>query len=280
MQNSYPSEILSRTPFHYETVLGYNTKDRIEFFYTNKLATENLYMGEIDKSHINIDDSVGLLNSFVNYFIKKQFLNENIFENVRFRTFPKMCWLTDSFIKRGFKYPLSVCYNTSTQKNIVNRGSNRMQVLSLFQNSPSINCLYFNTGGVKFDFMEPLRLFDRDELSSYEENLEIELVNESNSIVPRINLDIDSLKPNILIWQDFIRKRIASQTFTIYSNIGIEIFKPWAASEDEARIQIYVKDYTSWSDIVCKCAILAIIGKSYDSDSLTVISKDSFETPS
>jgi len=279
MQNSYPSEILSRTPFHYETVLGYNTKDRIEFFYTNKLATENLYIGEIDKSHIDIDDSTALLNPFVDYFIKKQFLNENIFANVHGRTLPKMCWLTDSFLKSGFKYPLSVCYNAGKQKNIVNRGSNRMQVLSLFHSSPVVNCLYFNTGGVKFDFMEPLRLFDRAELSSYEKNLEIELVNESNSIVPRINLDIDSLKPNILIWQDFIRKRLASQTFTIYSNIDLGIFAPWAASEDNARIQIYAKDYTSWSDVVCKSVILAILGKSYKSDTLTVISKDSFETP-
>jgi hypothetical protein len=280
MQKSYPSKILNRTPFHYETVFGYNTKDRIEFFYTNKLATENLYIGEVDKSYIDIDDSNKLSNQINQYFVRKQFLNENIFENFQFRAFPKICWLTDSFMKSGFKYPVSVCYNASEKKNILNRGSNRMQVLSLFQNSPVFNCLYFNTGGVEFDFMKSLRLFGKDELSSYKENLEIELVNESNSIVPRINLDANSLKPNVLIWQNFIRKRLASQTFTIYSNIHMEMFAPWYTSEDEARIKIYIKDYRPWADIVCKCAILAVLGKSYDSDSLTVISEDSFETPS
>jgi hypothetical protein len=224
-------------------------------------------------------NSYSLLSPINQYIVKKQFLNENIFDSVYTRTLPKMCWLTDSFLKNGFKYPLSVCYNSNTQKNIVNRGGNRLQVLSLFQNSPTINCLYFNTGGVDFDFMKSLRLFDRGELSSYEENLEIELVNESNSIVPRINLDTNSLKPNVLIWHEFIRKRLASSTFTIFSNIDIDMLKPWYASENDANIKIHIKDSSAWADIVCKCVILAIIGKSYESDSLTVIHKNSFETP-
>jgi hypothetical protein len=123
-----------------------------------------------------------------------------------------------------------------------------------------------------------LRIFTNNDLLRLKENIEIEMVADHGAIIPHINLDVVSVKPNVLIWQDFIRKRLASQTFTIYSNVDIEMFTPWSASKEEARIQIYVKDKIS-ADIVCKCAILAVLGKSYESESLTVISKDSFETP-
>jgi hypothetical protein len=279
MRNFYPYALPDKTPFHLETIPIFGTEERIDFFYKYKRATENLYIGEIDKSNLLLKDSSTTLNPILNYFIKKRFLNDDIINDVNERVFPKLCWLTDSFMKSGFKYPLSVHYNPRIQQNVIHPGSIRNHVIHLFHTIPTVKCLYFNTGGVEFDFMKSLKIFTDKELLKLKENIEIEIVADHGAIIPHINLDAVSVKPNILVWQNFIRRRLASQTFTIYSNIDIGIFAPWSTSEDEARIQIYVKDNTAWSDIVCKCAILAVIGKSYESDSLTVISKDSFETP-
>ena len=278
MKNFYPYKLPSQEPFHLETIPVFGTEERIDFFYKYKRPTENLYIGEIDKTNLLLKNSDTILNSVVNYFIKQQFLNDDITNELAGRIFPKICWLTDSFRKHGFKYPLSVHYNPRIQQNVIHPGSIRNHIIHLFHTTPTVNCLYFNTGGVEFDFIKSLRIFTNNELLRLKENIEIEMVADHGAIIPHINLDVVSVKPNVLIWQDFIRKRLASQTFTIYSNVDIEMFTPWSASEEEARIQIYVKDKIS-ADIVCKCAILAVLGKSYESESLTVISKDSFETP-
>jgi hypothetical protein len=279
MRNFYPYKLPSQESFHLETIPIFGTEERVDFFYKYKRTTENLYIGELDKNNLLLKNSDTILNPVVDYFIKNHFLNDDILNNLSGRIFPKICWLADSFMKHGFKYPLSVHYNPRTQQNVIHPGAIRNHIIHLFHTTPTVNCLYFNTGGVEFDFIKSLRIFSNKELLSLKENIEIEMVADHGAIIPHINLDVISVKPNILIWQDFIRKRLSSQTFTIYSNIDIGIFKQWSADKDDARIQIYVKDYTSWSDIVCKCAILAILGKSYDSESLTVISKDSFETP-
>jgi hypothetical protein len=278
MKNFYPYKLPSQEPFHLETIPVFGTEERIDFFYKYKRPTENLYIGEIDKTNLLLKNSDTILNSVVNYFIKQQFLNDDITNDLSGRIFPKICWLTDSFRKHGFKYPLSVHYNPRIQQNVIHPGSIRNHIIHLFHTTPTVNCLYFNTGGVEFDFIKSLRIFTNNELLRLKENIEIEMVADHGAIIPHINLDVVSVKPNVLIWQDFIRKRLASQTFTIYSNVDIEMFTPWSASEEEARIQIYVKDKIS-ADIVCICAILAVLGKSYESESLTVISKDSFETP-
>lgn len=280
MKKFYPYTLPNLESYHLETIPIFGTEERIDFFYKYKRSTENLYIGEIDKRNLLLKNSNPILNPVVDYFTKKQFLNDNIISDFDKRVFPKLCWLTDSFMKYGFKYPLSVHYNPRTRQNVIHPGAIRNHIIHLFHTASTVECLYFNTGGVEFDFIDSLKIFTKTELVRLKENIEIEMVADHGSIIPHINLDVISVKPNILIWQDFIRQRLASRTFKIYSNIDIGIFSPWQASEDEARIQIYIKDTKFWSDIVCKCAILAIIGKSYESDSLTVISKDSFETPS
>lgn len=279
MRNLYPYSIPKEVPFHREAIPVLGTVERIDFFYKYKRATEHLYIGEIDKRNILLKKSDSLLNPVINYFIKKQYLNDNIIDDFTVRLLPKICWLGDSFMKHGFKYPLCVHYNPRIQQNVIHPGSIRNHIVSLFHTTPTVNCLYFNTGGVEFDFINSLNVFDKSELLTRTEQLEIELVADHGAIIPHINLDVKSVAFNILKWQDFIRKRLASPTFTVYSNVNVGMFSPWAVGEDDASIKIYVKDYTSWADIVCKCAILAIIGKSYESDSLTVICKDSFETP-
>ena len=281
MENSYPYTIPKDAPFHREAIPVFGTKERIEFFYKYKRDNEKLYVGNIDKDNLLLKESDVLLNSIKNYFSKKQFENEKIVNDFNKRLFPKVCWLANEYLKHGFKYPISVHYNPRIQRNVIHPGAIRNHIIKLFQQEQPVKCLYFNTGGVKFNFMNLLGIFSKGDLLEYVENLEIELIADHGSIIPHLNLDATSVKPNIENWQSFIRIRLASQEFSIFSNKYIEFLQPWCKSKEDANIEIIIGDVMNneWDDIQCKATILAMLGNSYESKNLTVKHKIAIDTP-
>ena len=281
MKDSYPYYLLPTEPFHLETIPVFGTEERINFFYNYKRDNEKLYVGNIDKDNLLLKESDVLLNSIKNYFSKKQFENEKIVNDFNKRLFPKVCWLANEYLKHGFKYPISVHYNPRIQRNVIHPGAIRNHIIKLFQQEQPVKCLYFNTGGVKFNFMNLLGIFSKGDLLEYVENLEIELIADHGSIIPHINLDPISVKPNIEKWQDFICTRLTSQDYRIFSNKYIEFLQPWCVAETEANIEIIISDVTNseWNDIQCKLAILTVLGKSYESEKLTVKHKSVIDTP-
>jgi hypothetical protein len=281
----HPYKLQQDGQFNLESIPVYGTEERIEFFYKYKRPTENLYTGYIDKTNLLLKDSKSLLDSITAYFVKKQFHTprEVIVKNFNNRLFPKVCWLTDSFFKVGFKHLVSVHYNPRIQQNVMHPGSTRNHVIKLFQESMPVNCMYYNTGGVEFEFMKSLEIFDKAALLKFKDDMKIELVADHCSIIPHINLDIDTVRPNVQKWQEFIYRRLISPTFTVTSNKNIRILAPWYKPPGEAQIEITIGDITDrhpeWNDIVCKCAILSVLGRSYKSELLTVNHKLSFATP-
>ena len=281
MKDSHPYKIWPNAQFNLESIPVFGTEERVDFFYKYKRASENLYLGNIDKENLLLKNSQPLLESVARYFLFKQYLKENIVDNFSKRLFPKMCWLSDSFYKMGFKFPVAVHYNPRLQANVIHPGSIRNYVIKYFQESDPVNCLYFNTGGVEFDFMKTLTVVDKDYLLQHKDTMQIELVADHTAIIPHINLDPHSVKPNIVKWQEYIYRRIDSPSFTIYTNKEIDFLKQWYAPESEAYIKFEISDTTEerWEDIQCMCAILAIIGRSYTSKDLKVTHRLSFTPP-
>lgn len=280
MKHQHPYSIRPDIEFNLESIPVYGTEERIEFFYKYKRSTENLYLGNINKDYLLLKKSESLLNSVDSYFVNKQYESKKIVDDFSKRLFPKVCWLTNSFFKNGFKYPVAVHYNPRLQANVIHPGSIRNHVIKLFQQDPSVYCLYFNTGGVDFDFIKSLEVFTKEDLLKHKDNVQIELVADHVSIIPHINLDPNSVKPNIIKWQEFIQRRLNSPSFSIASNREIDILLPWY-NKSKADIEITIGDVAGnqYVDIVCKAAILAIIGKSYSDDNITVKHNVSFDTP-
>ena len=283
-QNKHPYRIVPDIQFNLESIPVYGVEERIDFFYKYKRSSENLYLGNINKDNLLLKPSDSLLRSIEPYFKKKQFLDSRIVTDFSKRLFPKVCWLTDSLFKYGFKYPVCVHYNPRLQKNVIHPGSIRNHVIKLFQDTPDVNCLYFNSGGVGFDFMSSLKVVEKEELLKFKDDIQIELVADHASIIPHINLDYKSVTPNIERWQEFIYRRLTSPSFTMFCEEGIEIFVPWLTNKDKSNIDVQfnlpysklpknIKD-----DVVCKIAILAILGKSYQCDEFSITHKISFST--
>ena len=280
MENRHPYIIRPDTEFNLESIPVFGIDNRIDFFYQYKRPTENLYLGDINKKHLLLKRSESLLDSIRSYFVNKLYESQNIVDDYGKRLFPKVCWLTDSFLKNGFNYPISVHYNPRLQTNVIHPGSIRNHVIKLFHQSPTIKCLYFNTGGVKFEYMNSLKLFNKEDLLNYKDVVQLELIGDHASIIPHINLDPNSVKPNIIKWQEFIYRRLTSPTFTITANRQIDILLPWYVN-DNANIEITIRNVTPHDliDVTCRAIILAVLGKSCDTPELTVKHNILFESP-
>ena len=279
MKNFYPYTLPDRGPFHLETIPIQSIRERIDFFYKYKRSSENLYIGDIDTRHLLLRDSNWLLEPIKQYFQAKSYLQDNTISAGTNHMFPKICWLAKSFTMHGFTHPVSVHYNPRIQQNVVHPGSARNHIIKLFHQTQTVKCLYFNTGGVNFDFMKSMQEFDQNELLA-NKSLEFQLVADHGAIIPHVNLDATSVRANVISWQQFIYNRLRSPTFTVYSDI--EMFKPWYADEKDANIQIRFNNDSLVNDmpgLICKAIILAIIGKSFASDTLIVNHKCTVETP-
>ena len=99
MRNIYPYTLSNTSPFDLNGIPVYGTDERIDFFYKYKRPQENLYIGNIHKDHLLIRNDNGLYNSITRYLNNKQFLKEHILNDFDVRTFPKVCWLANSFIE-------------------------------------------------------------------------------------------------------------------------------------------------------------------------------------
>ncbi len=275
MEELYPYSLNPTGHFHLNCIPVCGTEERVEFFYKYKRKSEDLFVGEMKVSDLGYVFH-DFTPSITNYFLGKQYLDSSIHLDIRKRLFPKLCWLTEDLLQDGFRFPLNVHYNPRIEKNVVHPGSIRNKILKLFKSDSSIKALYFNTGGVEFDFMNSMNIFTKEELLSYKKNLEIELVADHGSIIPHLNLDGNSVKDTSLVWQSVLKEKILSKDFKIFYDTELEFFKPWYTAKEHARIEIYTdfKKRDIISDVKAKIAILAVLGKSYECPSFKIICKD------
>ena len=285
MIETYPYLLKKDNHFNLESIPINSVQKNINFFYTYKRSSENLYRGEIGKDHLLLKPSSSLLYEIIPFLInfEEYFRVIDIHERSR-RILPKICWLADSFFKNGLAQPICVHYNPRIQQNVIHPGGIRNHLIKLFHDLPTVDCFYFNTGGVKFDFMKELQVVSSEELLSCKETMYIHLVADHCSIIPHINLDPWSVNLNVEKWTEFIYRRLSNPNFKIYSNKTITHMEPWTTVNDEHAIEITISENLNewdpeWNDVVCKSIILSIIGKSYKSDLLTVVHKIAVTTP-
>jgi len=285
MTEAYPYFLPDKSHFNLGPIPINGTQQNIEFFYNYKQLSEHLYRGEIGKEHLLLKPSSSLLPEIIPFLsnFEEYFRVIDIGERLR-RILPKICWLADSFFKNGLAHPVCVHYNPRIQQNVIHPGGIRNHVIKLFHTWPTVDCFYFNTGGVKFNFMKSLEAVSLSKLLSYKETMHMKLIADHCSIIPHINLDPWSVDPNVTTWTEFVYRRLANPYFKISSNRPIPYLEPWTKSNDQYAIEITIDEnvnesHPEWNDIVCKCIILSIIGKSYKSDLLNIVHKIVVTTP-
>jgi hypothetical protein len=246
--------------------------ERLDLFFKYKRPSEDIYIGSISKHENLLFEGVGeVKQQFNRYFNEKLYLQAaDERSDVSIKLFPKMCWLSRSYYNTGFKYPVCIHYNPRIQKNVMHPGSTRNYIINLFHKLNDINCLYYNTSGVQFEFMNQMKKMTRSDFDKCPD-LHFNLVMDHCSMIPHINLDRQAVRDNIPQWQVIVKKRLIDPSFKIYINNYIEELAQFTTNDiNEAAVKIWIKDPTNEEDIVRSC-ILAVIGQSYKSDTLTVL---------
>jgi len=269
--NDYPYLLPPSARYQLQMIdLGSN-EEKVDFFYRYKRKTEHLYLGVISTKIVELEGVSYIVKQFLNYLQGELYLKEaNRDTHLSVKIVPKLCWLADSYLTNGFQYPMCVHYNPRIQKNVMHPGSTRNHIISLFHKNKNIEVLYFNTGGVTFDFMTNFKIIEKDQLLSYN-GLSISIALDHCSTIPHINLDEHAMDTQLPVWQNKIQSRLLNSNFSVYCDKELPHFKKWITpDENTAQVKIYIKDPNDKDDIVKAC-IMTLIGRPYESPSLRVV---------
>jgi hypothetical protein len=245
-----------------------STLEKIDLFYKIKKESENIYKGKIDN---NLIFQSNFKQDIVKYLKERKFL-QTLYITESYSPsdyqFPKCCWLADSLLTGSFDNPLSIHYNPRIQQNVVHPGQSRSYISRLFQKE-KIDCLYFNTSGVKFPWMKSLVPVSKDELTKLNFYI-FSLAADHGSLIPHVYFgNQEDTFQHVFKYHNLIKSRLSNMQFRIKSNVVIDPLEYWTTSDPNTHIEIYIKDVNNDDDVVRAC-ILAILGKPYVSETLKV----------
>jgi hypothetical protein len=248
-----------------------------EFFDKYSQSHEHLYVGYIPISEFSFDREV-IPVTLSNYFNNKGFLKTLAHDQIEcganreLEDFAKLCWLTDEFLNEGqLKNPIGSHYNPRLRQNIIHPGGSRQIVLQLFcDESDRVECFYFNTDGVQFDFMKDLT---RIKASDLPKHAHISLVADHGSLIPHIHdthIELDGKHENIIVlgvsrYLEILKNNFKSLSFS--SNLDIDYLSQWQTQSDPDWDVVFKADHTD-RDMV-KAVILLSLQREYESEFLS-----------
>ena len=269
--NSYPYAMPSAIKFYLRPTPVGNAEETLDFFYKYKRPAENLYIGEMNKTcDIDFEGSGYVLDMLTKYLDDNLFLEEVARDsNLSKKLIPKLCWLTSSYLENGFEYPVCMHYNPRIQRNVMHPGATRNHIINLFHGNQPINCLYFNTGGVEFDFLKSMKIIKKSTLLSYP-HISVNIILDHCSTIPHVNLENNSITDNVPLWGQKLKERFGDSSFKIYMNKQIPVLSRWATEDETVNTRIYIEDLKNKNDVV-KAFLLVASGKTYSSPTLKVL---------
>jgi hypothetical protein len=258
-------KIASNNPYIFSE-FKLNSNESIDLFYQLKKDIEYIFYGKVDNLLLF---RYNFLSDITAYLKEKKFLQPLHQSSSNERQFAKCCWLADSIIDNGIIDPVSIHYNPRMQQHIVHPGQSRIYISQLFR-PEAINCLYFNTSGVRFSWMKKFVTVNKESLIEMHPSY-VTVSADHGSIIPHIYFGNQPNTLNsVLKYHDMIKHRLSDKNFQIKSNIKIDPLEHWLTDSDTAPIEITIKTKKFSDDDVVRACILAVLGRPWTSDTLEV----------
>lgn len=179
----------------------------IQLFLDCKLPEENLYLGKMPKSALLFEQPTSILKDIVRYFsdnIHLKYLGVNDSYTRVIENFPKLCWLTEEYFAGTLRNPIGVHYNPRLGQNVIHPGGTRQRVINLWHREDTVQAVYFNTGGKKFNWLE--KLSPVDILDIVDPTVFLALVPDHGSLIPHIHYDQGLIPNNVRLYQNRINE--------------------------------------------------------------------------
>ena len=220
--------------------------ESIEFMKKYKWEDENFYLTSIPDNLIPKDFYRDLENQFSNLFLSdlKPEFNWEYFATI------KLCWLSSELIKnKKFRSHIGAHWNPRLRKVIPHPGSQRYKVLYFFDKTSESKYLFWNTNGIKFDWMKEEDIIPLDKDDKLLKQYYFGLTLDHGGFIPHPCLDRDGPMDDSSV--DYYK--------TVYNNLKsnkvyidnknpnkflVDTLKKYTSTQDKATIQIHFKKQT------------------------------------
>lgn len=238
---------------------------------------ENVYFGPVPKSALKFDRDQDITSIMSKFFVKKLYkrkeynVRDTSHENVEFKDFLKLCWLTQQYFTVGFKSYFGAHYNPRTQQNVIHPGGGRNIVYKLFDNNDYITMFYFNTLEQQWPWLSDMYPLSFDKLT--EMGYGVQFVADHSSLIPHIfwvkDETIPTTSEGVGKYQIWFKKRLSQ--LKIYSNCELpEYLSCFVVKHvNESNQIIEFKNYSEIS--LFKALLIAINRIDYCCNDFTVV---------
>ena len=197
---------------------------------------EWIWKGDIPKSMCYLDSAESMFTDLINYFRDTKWKqdisnysedcwdgrNPSCYDHLM-EFFLKDVWLTHEYITgQGFTNLLNTHWNPRLEKIVVHPGGARRKIEHLF-GGDSFPALFFNTGGIHFDFLENMEPLDLDywfdpsvHISDKNEWWKIDLIPDHGSMIPHCSVDLMDIIASKKIWYERLYNRTTDSNFKIF----------------------------------------------------------------
>ena len=211
--------------------------------------------------------------------------------------FLKDIWLTHDYITGpGFTNPLNTHWNPRLEKIVVHPGGARRKIEHLF-GGDTFPSLFFNTGGIHFDFLENMDPLELDywfnpnlNISEKNEWWKIDLIPDHGSMIPHCSVDLMNIIDSKKIWYEKLYNRTTDKNFKIFvdddsgHNLVQDSLLQWFEnagwlSDNKDDCSVYIR-YKSCSDTesiqkaIVQSVYTCFAEVDYKSDNLEVLQCD------
>ena len=217
--------------------------ESIEFMKKYKWEDENFYLTSIPDNLIPKDFYRNLEKSCTDIFSSDL---ESEFKWDYF-AFIKLCWLSSELIKDGkFRSYIGAHWNPRLRKVIPHPGSQRYKALYFFNKVSESKYLFWNTNGIKFDWMKEEDIIPLDKDDKLLKQYSFGLTLDHGGFAPHPYLDRDGpMRDSIVNYYEKVYNNLKNNKVYIDNKNPnmylVDTLKKYTTTQDNATIQIHLK---------------------------------------
>ena len=201
------------------------THKHVKFFEKMWHPGETCWVGKmkLDDLHLAEDDIIA--SDLTEYFrcFDSPIPNPEEHTDVFLSLLVKIIWLAYEYNNEGkFAYPLMTFWNPRTQRNEIHPGGGRNKVIKMFSSVPTVDVVYFNTGGFWHDSMSMLKPVTCEQVESL--GYQGHVIADHGTFIPQYvgPSGFQRQQAEREIWKEHLHRKLHHIDFGVFYNSDVD----------------------------------------------------------